>query len=96
MAAELLKEEGYEIVKQNYYCRYGEIDLICRKEGRLVFTEVKTRRSLNFGRPAEAVTWEKVLHMKRAAMEYMMEQQVMEDFDFMVVEIYINVMKHFI
>ena len=43
MAAEYLRENGYEIITANYRCRLGEIDIIAKKDGFLVFTEVKTR-----------------------------------------------------
>lgn len=38
-----LRNEGYEILARNFRTRRAEIDLICRKEGRLLFVEVKGR-----------------------------------------------------
>ena len=43
MAADYLKTQGYQIIKQNYRCRLGEIDLIARDGPYLVFVEVKYR-----------------------------------------------------
>ena len=40
-AVEYLEEHGYIIVGQNYFCRYGEIDIIAKKDDVLVFVEVK-------------------------------------------------------
>ena len=46
---------GYRILERSYRTRAGEIDLIAEDGATLVFVEVKTRSSLAFGRPAEAV-----------------------------------------
>ncbi|CAN5803199.1 YraN family protein [soil metagenome] len=48
--------EGYEVLDRNWRCREGEIDLICAKDRKVVVCEVKTRSSLAYGHPAEAVT----------------------------------------
>lgn len=48
--------QGYTVVARNWRCREGEIDVICTRGGTLVFCEVKTRSSLAYGHPAEAVT----------------------------------------
>ena len=43
LAEIMLLEKGYTILARNFRCRYGEIDIIAKKDGFLVFTEVKTR-----------------------------------------------------
>jgi len=70
-AAAMLAAEGYRILRRNFRCPLGEIDLIAEKDGEISFIEVKTRRSLRFGLPSEAVTGEKKLRMKRAAEYYL-------------------------
>lgn len=50
-----LEQEGYEILEYNYRCKTGEIDIIAREAGYLVFCEVKYRSSDKKGHPAEAV-----------------------------------------
>ena len=45
LAANYLKQHGYDILVTNWHCTHGEIDIIARKENVLVFVEVKTRRS---------------------------------------------------
>ncbi len=54
-ACEYLARQGMEILERNYRNRYGEVDLIGRQDGYLVFVEVKYRSSLDKGLPQEAV-----------------------------------------
>ncbi len=51
--------------------RGGEIDLVCRDGNTLVFVEVKTRTSIAFGAPGEAVTSRKQRLIERGAMAWM-------------------------
>lgn len=69
-AAELLRRQGYEIVGQGFLARRGEIDLLGRRRGELVVFEVKTRTSLLFGTPAEAVGRRKRRALNAAVGEY--------------------------
>ncbi len=55
-----LKEKGYTIIARNFKCRLGEIDLIATHHDTLIFVEVKTRASLQFGQPYEAVNLHKI------------------------------------
>ncbi len=55
MAAAFLEAKGAKILEKNYRCRQGEIDLIARDEGYLVFVEVKYRSSRDKGAPEAAV-----------------------------------------
>ena len=73
-----LQKKGYTILVKNYRCKAGEIDIIARDGAELVFIEVKTRSSLNFGFPAEAVTRRKQRQISRAAQWYLAEQQLFD------------------
>ncbi len=55
LTAEFLRKNGFVIVKRNYHCRYGEIDIIAENKEYIIFTEVKTRREDSLVSPAEAV-----------------------------------------
>jgi putative endonuclease len=55
LAAKFLKRNGYKIIRQNYKTPIGEIDIIARDRDTLAFIEVKTRESLEFGLPFEAI-----------------------------------------
>lgn len=56
IASDFLARRGYRILKTNYRCPHGEIDIIARHQDFLVFIEVRTRRSLKFGSPEESIT----------------------------------------
>ena len=93
LAKKYLEDKGFCVILQNYKCKTGEIDLICVKEKLLVFCEVKTRRSLIFGIPAEAVNATKIRHIRRVASWYLSQKmcinRLYSDFDmrFDVIEI---------
>ena len=72
LAENYLIRKGYSILERNFRCRMGEIDIIAMDGDVIVFTEVKTRRNCKFGLPCEAVTSEKIRHLKRAAAYYVM------------------------
>lgn len=55
LPAEFLIKQGHAIVETNYRKPYGEVDIIARDGGAMVFVEVKTRRSSGFGAAFEAV-----------------------------------------
>ena len=91
MTAEYLRGKGYDILRRNYRCREGEIDIIAERYGELCFVEVKTRQGFDFGRPCEAVTPEKKRHIRRTASRYIEEMKQRGYFprrvDFQVIEI---------
>ncbi len=60
LASNFLIQKGYKIIKRNFHSIYGEIDIIAIHENSLVFIEVKTRSSVRFGLPIEAVTKSKI------------------------------------
>lgn len=73
-AVEYLEKHGYIIVGQNYFCRYGEIDVIAKKDDVLVFVEVKYRKSSKAGLGESAVDRKKQLHIVKTAQNYMIEK----------------------
>ena len=56
---DFLKGLGCNIVQMNFRCRQGEIDIIAQQGECLVFVEVRTRKSRDFGTPEESVTLSK-------------------------------------
>lgn len=91
-AAHYLSRLGFMIVAINYRTKLGEIDIVAKKNHVLHFVEVKTRSSLTCGKPLEAVTPKKQIHIKRAAQVFLEDlgQQIFRDYDisFDVIEIY--------
>ena len=73
LAAAFLKKQGYRILERNYRTPLGEIDLIGRHRGALVFIEVKTRRSSRFGSPQEAVHPAKQERLRNLAAYYLQQ-----------------------
>lgn len=71
-----LERCGYQVVDANWRCREGEIDLVAVDGDELVVVEVKTRRSLRFGRAIESVTHEKHLRLRRLAALWAAEHDV--------------------
>jgi putative endonuclease len=71
LACAELARRGYVIVARRFRTRAGEIDIVARDGGVLVFVEVKTRRSIAFGTPLEAVTVAKQRTVCAMAAEYL-------------------------
>jgi putative endonuclease len=67
LAAEFLQARGLAVVKRNYRCRGGEIDLIARDGSTLVFVEVRLRSGSAFGGARESITAAKRRRLKFAA-----------------------------
>jgi len=72
-ACAALEKARCVILERNYRRPYGEIDIIAREKQTIVFVEVKTRASLRYGRPAEAVNRAKQLKIMRTALCYLAE-----------------------
>ena len=67
LAARYLTESGLQILDRNWRCDQGEIDIVAMDDTCLVIVEVKTRRSLAYGSPVEAVTAVKAARLRRLA-----------------------------
>ncbi len=76
LAVKYLEAKGINVIGRNYYTRYGEIDLIAQQGDEILFIEVKTRTSNDYGYPEEAVNKKKVMHLVKAINEYVMEKQI--------------------
>lgn len=90
-AKEYLESQGHRILAQNYCIRGAELDLITEcsasvlehpiaaQQGVLVFVEVKQRRRLDYGHPAEMITAAKIARLRQAAWHYVLEHYGRDD-----------------
>lgn len=79
LAAAYLEDRGYTILERNFHDKYGEIDLIAKEENQIVFVEVKYRRNLAKGDPAEAVNYPKQQRIRRTARYYLYHRGLTEE-----------------
>ncbi len=71
-AAEYLEKQGYVLLARNFRTGHGEVDIIARQENVLVFVEVKTRSSNQYGYPEHSVTPRKRMHILSSAEKYIL------------------------
>lgn len=76
-AVNLLKENGYKILLRNYKTKLGEIDIIAFEKDTYCFVEVKTRNSLRFGSPSEALSGFKQRQISKAALKFLKENNLL-------------------
>ena len=65
-----LKKHGYHVWETNYRCPEGEIDIVAKHKDSLVFIEVRTKKSLEFGGPEESITPIKMERLRAVAAHY--------------------------
>jgi putative endonuclease len=70
LAVDHLEARGMAVLERNWRCRLGEIDIVARDGGDLVFIEVKTRSNGDYGHPFEAITPIKLARMRRLAIAW--------------------------
>jgi putative endonuclease len=89
LAADFLVDKGYEIMARNFRHKHAEIDLIVQRENWVLFVEVKTRSSTEFGEPEEFVDNRKINKIFEAAEEwiYTMDWQGHIRFDIISVKL---------
>ncbi len=75
-AARFLEKKGYEILERNYRFKRGEIDIIAKKGGEIVFVEVKTKLKGEFGEPEDRVNLTKQRQIGRVAMGYLQSKKI--------------------
>lgn len=79
LAARHLTEQGMVVLDRNWRCDLGEVDLVLRHGRVLVVCEVKTRSSLAYGTPIEAVTEQKAARLRRLAARWLTDHEVHPD-----------------
>ncbi len=70
LAKDFLKKKGYRIIETNYRCPEGEIDIVARQKDSLIFIEVRTKTSREFGSPEESITPTKMKRLRTTAAHF--------------------------
>lgn len=70
IAAAHLESQGWHIIDRNWRCPAGELDIVAWDQAAetLVFVEVKSRSSVAFGQPIEAISWRKLAKLRELSM----------------------------
>lgn len=80
LAQKHLQKRGYKILESNFRCPLGEIDIVAQKKETLVFVEVRTRSSTEFGAPEESITEAKKRKLVSLANFYLKTHQTLSPF----------------
>lgn len=72
-ALAFLQSQGCTLLARNWHCAYGEIDLIVKNGGMILFVEVKYRKNRQFGGVAYSISPSKLLKLQRNV-EYYLQQ----------------------
>ena len=78
LAFKFLKRKGYHILERNYKSPLGEIDIIAREGRTLVFVEVKTRSTSDFGTAKWAVNIRKQRKVSLVALDYLKQRSLLD------------------
>jgi len=78
LAADYLAQAGLKIVRRNYRCPKGEVDIIARQGESLVFAEVRTRTSSVRGTAEESINFQKIQKLKNICSYYLIENNCRE------------------
>ena len=71
VAADFLRQKGWQILARQVRYSGAELDIVAKDGDTLVFAEVKTRRGISHGLPAQAVNWRKQKQIIKAAQIYL-------------------------
>lgn len=86
-----LLKYGYEILRKNFICNFGEIDIIFKDKDEIVFSEIKTRTGIEYGFPAESITFFKRKHILNTAKYFLYREKIVDyAIRFDVIEVYLN------
>jgi putative endonuclease len=90
LAADWLKEAGYNLLHQNWRFSHWEVDVIAEKKGTLHFIEVKTLSSNKFGYPEQKVGKKKLQNLINAAQQFLLQYPQWQRIQFDVLSITLN------
>lgn len=80
LAAKYLEDNGFKILERNFFCKFGEVDIIAQEDDYLCFIEVKYRKVAGSGNPFEAVDFRKQKKISSVFDYYIMTHPYMNKF----------------
>lgn len=99
-AREFLENKGYEVIEVNYKLHPYEVDIIAIHHGTIVFVEVKTRQTDQYGHPVEFITGKKEQNLIKVADYYLQYQRPNTEGRFDVITLYKKdeefILEHFV
>ena len=91
IAKKYLISLGMTIICSNYRTKFGEIDIIAKLENKIIFVEVKSRMSKDYGLACEAVDYKKIGKITSVANHYLLTNNIKNcEIRFDVIEVYFN------
>jgi len=91
VASEQIARRGFVLLEKNFRCRIGEVDIVAMDNKTLTFIEVKTRTSLDFGFPSEAINPSKKHKYHQIALSYINHKRFKDiEIRFDVIEILLS------
>ena len=90
-AKEYLVSKSYNILNMNFRNHIGEIDIIAMDKNVLVFIEVKTRTSMKYGYPYEAVNYKKQQKIIYTSLGYIKQRNIKDtQLRYDIIEVYLK------
>jgi len=80
LALNYLKKSGFRILDRNFRTRWGEIDIIAKKEKEYYFVEVKTRSDSKYGDPIESLPFYRIERLKKMTLAYASRHKILEKY----------------
>jgi len=90
MAAKYLEQKGYVVLDRNWHCGHKDLDLVVTKDNVVVFVEVKTRTSTDYGDPQDFVDIRKIRRIVNSADAYLRFRCIDMDARFDIISIVVG------
>jgi putative endonuclease len=74
LATDFLCKKGFKIIERNFFCKSGELDIIARNKGIIVFIEVRSIQTGFFHDPLDSITYAKINRLKILAQIWLKKQ----------------------
>jgi putative endonuclease len=84
IAAEYLKKKGYKILERNFKTKWGELDIVAKKNGKIIFVEVKTLRQKGDFAPEDQVNFKKKQQLIKMAQIYLSYKRLSLGIDYQI------------